>query len=115
MHMAMFAASFYIDVSPYTSIDPNSSLTTVELRAFYYLRWGHFASFLVQMLAMQLKEHKLHFYSKIFQACQIGTYMIPQIFEQWIYRNIRNFNNEHDELFTEVRRWFYLEESVFFS
>lgn len=64
---------------------------------------------------MQLKEHKLHFYSKIFQACQIGTYMIPQIFEQWISRNIRNFSDPNDELITEVRRWYYLEESVFFS
>ena len=57
MHLAMFAVSNTVDTAKYMPTEDMPLQPGLELRslwAFEYLRWGHLATALLQLAAMQL-------------------------------------------------------------
>ena len=76
-HIALFICGWQIDTGNFVVLNAEQGL---QLRSFYLLRWGHFASILLQSLAWGLKKSTRNVTVKLIQVVNIFTYVTPCVF-----------------------------------
>jgi len=106
-------ATFHVktDTSSNTTVD--SEVLARELQCFNWLKWGHLASALLQLLAMQLKSMRKHFIAKMLQMFVLVTYTLPMVRQQYLTKIASK--DPVTFMTTDVRKYFFLEENLFIA